>query len=396
MRASHQPILTLFFAACLATRAQAAPKETVGLAIAGDETCPSSEAVEDALARLAPQIALSPPGAPSQVSIRVEDVGASYEVRVGTVVRSMDDPDRRCEERARTTALIAAMILDPPRLGDAESPASPAAAPAAPRPLPPASSYPWALFDRPLAAPRGVALVREEVTMGVIGDSPWLEGAAEVLGFELGVGRGVQIGTQVAFPLTRFPGQGTVLTSVQVDISRHAAFRLETGFERATAPSSGLLIDANGGFVSLAFPARWRIARALAITGGGGSGLRSGWLVNYGPAYSSFSPFLSEGLFAIRGSLYASPGILFSLFLPVGLLFQPHRAIALHLQTGVRATFAEIYPTAICVPIDLDVVVTPHPRIDLGASLDVAGQTTRRALDYVTLMSFGAFLRVRI
>jgi hypothetical protein len=41
----------------------------------------------------------------------------------------------------------------------------------------------------------------------------------------------------------------------------------------------GRLGHPNGGFVSLAFPARWRIARALAITGGGGSGLRSGWLV---------------------------------------------------------------------------------------------------------------------
>jgi hypothetical protein len=390
--ASTLIIWTLCLAVCLsARRAPASPTKTVGLAISDDETCPSVEAVEDALRLLAPQLQLVPQGAASEVSIRVEDVGASYDVRVGAVIRSMDDPDRRCEDRARTTAVIAAMILDPPRLGDVDPPPPrPAVAPAPPS----LARYPWALIDRPLVAPRGIALVREEVTMGVIGDQPWLEGAADVLGFELGVGRGVQIGAQLAFPLTRFPGQGTVLASVEVDISRHAAFRFEGGFERASEPSDTLLKDTNGGFLSVGFPARWKLSRTVAITGGGGSGLRSQWLVNYGPAYSSFSPFLSQGLFAIRFSASSPP--LYSVFLPVGLLVQAHRAIALHLQTGVRASFAALSPTAIFVPVDLDVVVTPHPRIDLGVSFDLAGATTRAAIDYATLMSLGVFLRVRI
>jgi hypothetical protein len=70
--------------------------------------------------------------------------------------------------------------------------------------------------------------------------------------------------------------------------------------------------------------------------------------------------------------------------------------LALHLQTGLRASFTNAMPNSVYVPIDLDVVLTPHPRVDVGVSFNVAGDVGGQPRDYVGLLNLGVFMRVRL
>jgi hypothetical protein len=293
---------------------------------------------------------------------------------------------------------MTALAAYPPQLGDEPAPA-PVVQRRSQPPRVPTGPYPWALIDRPLVAPRGTILLRDEVTMGAFDDNGYAIGATEVLGVDAGVGRGVQVGVLLGLPLVLQPGGGTALGSIEVALTHDVALRVEGGYERFQLPRLSLFrtgppVTVDGGIISVALPARWRVHPRVTITGGGGSGLRNQWLVGYGPnAYAPFTPFFSSALFIVR---FPQPGQtvsnLYSIYLPVGVLVQAHRMLALHLQTGVRVTFSDLNDVFPAFPLDLDVVLTPHPRVDLGFSFDLAGSV----FDYAALIALGGFLRVRI
>jgi len=73
------------------------------------------------------------------------------------------------------------------------------------------------------------------------------------------------------------------------------------------------------------------------------------------------------------------------------MIVQPHDMVAIHVQTAVRFAFG-IDDVNFAFPLGLDVVVTPHWRVDLGASFDMPGFIT----SYDRLFNFGLFVRARI
>jgi hypothetical protein len=140
---------TLLGAACtLAPRlARAEPGEHFGLRVVG--TCPSSEAVEQALAPLLKTELLAAAGAAS----KVEDRGNHFLVSVRDQTGQYADPARDCAERARVSAVFIALTLNPPQIQRSEPPPNMKQAPhvdALP-PTPELSSTPpktaWARLD---------------------------------------------------------------------------------------------------------------------------------------------------------------------------------------------------------------------------------------------------------
>jgi hypothetical protein len=170
--------------------ASAAEQEAAPIPVTGSSQCPTPDAVwheltkllhpEDLAARLSAAEGAS-------ASIRVEDLGVAFRLSVLGTTRQYREEARDCRRRARTSALFAALVLDPTAMLDASPPAPPPPPPPAPPPpLPPAS------------LPPGVPQPSEGV-------SPWfrIEGGAAVqtglgqttvasLGaaFRLGAGRG--------------------------------------------------------------------------------------------------------------------------------------------------------------------------------------------------------------
>jgi hypothetical protein len=76
----------------------------------GEGVCPNAAAVAQVLARLHPDLSLAADGPVAEV----RDLGGAYEVRAGGESRRLDDPRRRCGERAAAAALAITLLLDPP------------------------------------------------------------------------------------------------------------------------------------------------------------------------------------------------------------------------------------------------------------------------------------------
>ena len=88
-------------------------------------TCPSSEAVEQALAPLLKPELLATAGAASTV----EDRGNHFLVSVRSQTGQYSDPARDCAERARVSAVFIALTLNPPQIQQSEAPATSHAVP---------------------------------------------------------------------------------------------------------------------------------------------------------------------------------------------------------------------------------------------------------------------------
>jgi hypothetical protein len=85
---------------------------------AGD--CPRSVEVDAALA----QLLSAKSGRTSSAAVTVRDLGTSWTVQVAGRSATYSDPDRNCPERTKIAAVFAALVLEPPDLGE-PSPAPP-------------------------------------------------------------------------------------------------------------------------------------------------------------------------------------------------------------------------------------------------------------------------------
>jgi hypothetical protein len=103
------------------------------VAVAGEGDCPAPAALARALARLHPALRIDDGG---EVRVAVFDRGGRYEVQAGGRARTLDDPARRCVERATAAALAATLMLDPPSAPPPEEPEGPLAPRETPTPTP--------------------------------------------------------------------------------------------------------------------------------------------------------------------------------------------------------------------------------------------------------------------
>jgi hypothetical protein len=82
-----------------------------------DADCPAGAEVEVALAQLLRDRT-------SSAAVTVRDLGTSWTAQAAGRSATYSDPDRNCLERTRIAAVFAALVLEPPEMGD-PSPAAP-------------------------------------------------------------------------------------------------------------------------------------------------------------------------------------------------------------------------------------------------------------------------------
>jgi hypothetical protein len=78
--------------------------------------CPSREELASALGRLLPRTQLVFEAQNAKGRLKISDLGASYRVELDGRERVIEDPEHRCPERARTTAVFVFLTLEPPSM----------------------------------------------------------------------------------------------------------------------------------------------------------------------------------------------------------------------------------------------------------------------------------------
>lgn len=97
--------------------AELPPSLSIHLAPTG---CPGREELASALRRLLPRTELVFAAQDAPGRLQVSDLGASYRIELDGRERTIEDPERRCPERARTTAVFVFLTLEPPAMSAPE------------------------------------------------------------------------------------------------------------------------------------------------------------------------------------------------------------------------------------------------------------------------------------
>ncbi|HEX4462564.1 MAG TPA: hypothetical protein VIA18_31520, partial [Polyangia bacterium] len=111
------------------------------LSVTGASECPTATALAHELTQLHPALRVD---AEAELHVEVIDRGGRYAVLVGEHLRELDDPRRRCSERAAAAALAVTLILDPPILPTATTAAPAESVAEPPRATPPNAPTPRA------------------------------------------------------------------------------------------------------------------------------------------------------------------------------------------------------------------------------------------------------------
>ncbi len=177
-------------AALMALGIQRASALPPALQVRGDPAgCPSPVAVARALAPLLPGVPIQ--DQPNAMRVEVSDRGTSYRITLRGIVREFLDPPRDCEERARASAVVIALAVDPLHLNLSPPPIVLPATPPPPKALPPPPIPPPSPPAPPLK--RSLSLIVEAAGRGDFG----LASGPSAWGAELRVvlGRGRWAGT---------------------------------------------------------------------------------------------------------------------------------------------------------------------------------------------------------
>jgi hypothetical protein len=214
--AAHTARLGALLAALASSRAAHARE----LRLTATTECPAAAKVAHALRRLGRAV---DEGDPSAALVEIIDRGPSYEVRIGELQRTVADQRRNCEDRARSAAVVIALLLDLP-------PREPAPVEPTVRSLPPQA---WP--DPPKTAvppPRRRSLALDLEVAGAVQlapDSrgpPLSEGADLRIAFGAGY-LGAVIGVSGMSPATLDLGEGTLatVTRLSIDLGLRLAWR---------------------------------------------------------------------------------------------------------------------------------------------------------------------------
>jgi len=214
--------------------------------------CPRGADVDVALAQV---LSARSDRAPSAV-VTVRDLGTSWSIQVAGRSATYFDPDRNCVERTKIAAVFAALVLEPPDLGDPSSTTSPREATGSTQPRLP-RGHRLALAPEFLVAP-GSGQRNSAMTWG--GSMRWL-GSGEHFGLSAGV--------QASYPaVVKVQEYELSLTRMSLDASASLSWRwsaAELGIE--IGPYGALLLARGRGL--------YPNAASTHIDAGGRLGLRA-------------------------------------------------------------------------------------------------------------------------
>lgn len=260
---------------------------------------------------------------------------------------------------------------------------------------------PREIIERPLMLPSNV--VELDVLGNVSSQAGALAGSAAAVGIELGLGDG-EAGFAVALPVAPGLGFGSVYGSAAWSIQKQLAFRVDLGFEHSQGDvgrSDENFYTAGAGLLFSS-----RLGPAWALTFGQSRAINFARFVNLSLGGTGFYTGATAGFDSTDVVVYTKQEdgpTQISGSAPFGLLWQALPELAATLRFGyevVVSTDGNRNGTQHFIPLGLDLVLTPVPAVDVGASLSLAGkiaQTGASASGAFTDAPMGAlWLRLRL
>jgi hypothetical protein len=241
------------------------------------------------------------------------------------------------------------------------------------------------LIDRPVTLPQGKVdlTLQGTYTNWRLGGSS-LDGETLAFGVDFGAAQRVQLGLAMALPINPGAGFGSVLGSAAVAAHRDVALRLDFGFENFGTNGNIAGGHTNRFFGGLGSRIKVPITPTIAFVSGRIGAVDFGHFNNIGPSGTGLYfgatvfPELSSDFFVLSAGNNNSP-VVVGINLPAGLLVQPDPHFALTLLAGYSAAMQ--FPSGAgaqnlvlhFIPIGLEAVVTPAPRLDIGTRFMIDG-----------------------
>ena len=271
------------------------------------------------------------------------------------------------------------------------------------------------LIARPLTLPRGAVEITVHGTYTnwggkAAGALNSLDGETLALGADFGVSDRVQLGLGVALPVNPGAAFGTILGSAAFPVSRSLAVRADVGFESYGINGNGTnATHINRYFGGLGMPIKVPIGPTLAFVSGRTGAVQFGHFNNIGAngtglyiGATDFTELASDVLVVSTGDNNSSTRV--GINLPVGLLVQPDPHISVSLLSGYSAVIDIPHSGNSAalhfIPVGLEAVLAPAPRLDIGARFFVDGYVANSgagsgSLGYLDLRGLMIWMRVR-
>src|SRR5258705_1329780 len=221
------------------------------------------------------------------------------------------------------------------------------------------------------------------------------DGETVALGVDFGVTDQVQFGVAGALPIHPGAAFGSVLGTALYSPDPAYAIRIDAGFERiglngdkSSFPPGALVPDHSNRYLGgVGAEIKLPITPAIAFVTGRNGAVQFGHYSNIGDnglgyyTGASRSTELSSDFLVINAG--DGGNTILGVNLPAGLMLQPDPHFALTLQAGYSVAINMGGSATHYIPIGLEAMVTPTPRLDIGTRFAIDGQIgitwTRRA-----------------
>ena len=245
------------------------------------------------------------------------------------------------------------------------------------------------VIDRPLTLPKG----RLDLTLhgtytnwgnsNSVGAGPSsLTGETLALGADFGATDQVQLGLGLALPINPGAGFGSILASADFAVDEKIALRTDAGFESVglNGDNTGSASHTSRYFAGVGASIKLPLSPTVAFVTGHTGAVQFGHFNNLGDSGTGFYTGASALTEASSDFLVLSGGnngssTIIGINLPAGLLLQPDPHLALTLQAGYSAAISTSGSVRALhfIPVGLEAVVTPAPRVDIGARFFLDG-----------------------
>ncbi len=245
------------------------------------------------------------------------------------------------------------------------------------------------------------------------------DGETVALGVDFGVTDQVQLGVAGALPIHPGAAFGSVLGTALYSPDPAYAIRIDAGFERIglngdkpsfpPSPSGALVLPdhSNRYMGGVGAEIKLPITPAIAFVTGRNGAVQFGHYSNIGDnglgyyTGASRSTELSSDFLVINAG--DGGNTILGVNLPAGLMLQPDPHFALTLQAGYSVAINMGGSATHYIPIGLEAMVTPTPRLDIGTRFAIDGQigitgtsSTALRFDYFDQRALTFWLRLHV